>query len=156
MASIAVDAPPRAPLKPCPCETCSQEFLKLNLALELVELRCAPKRLDVMPILLRLFTLELSFSSRQIGGAPIWPVLMNGRLKLADMLGGCVDLQVHDAVDVHPIVCLLGRGIEKVHHRNLVGLQVALQELVRKVEPELGGAHRVDGVVRSHPMVRLV
>ena len=94
-----------------------------------------------MSILFRLLPFELSPGSREVRRVPVTPVLVNGRLKLADVLGGRVDLQVNEAINVHPVVGLLRGGIEEVHHGYFVRAEITLQKLVRKVKPELGGAH---------------
>src|SRR5207249_10093512 len=99
---------------------------------------------------------ELSPGSHEVRGVPVAPVLVNGRLKLADVLDGGVHLQVNKTVNVHPVVGLLRGRVEEVHHRYFVRAEITLEKLIRKVKPELSGTHCVDGVVSRHTMIGLV
>ena len=89
-------------------------------------------------------------------GVPVGPVFVNGRFELAHLLAGGIEFQLGNALDVDKVIRLLRRRVKKIHLWHLVGLKSHLQLLIGEVEPELGGAHRIDGVEGCHAMVGLV
>src|SRR5438094_2189177 len=109
-----------------------------------------------MAILPRLLTSHLLLRLGQIGRLPVRAILVHSRLKLAELLGGTVELEFGNVINIYEVVGFLRRRIEEVHFWHFIRLQTLLQTLIRKVEPELSRAHGVNGIECSHAMVCLV
>src|ERR1700693_2213841 len=64
--------------------------------------------LDVVPVFFRDLRPQFHFCFLQIRFIPIRPVMVDGRLPLADVRHSRIQLLFHDAVDVYPVIGVLG------------------------------------------------
>ena len=125
-------------------------------ALVLVESCGIAECFHVMPVLARLLPAHFVLGLLHVLGIPIRTILVDGRLELADLLAGGIELQLRDTVDVDKVVRLLRRRIEELHFWNLVGFESLLQLLVGEIEPEFRGPNRINRVECRHPVVGFV